>query len=57
MPGNYIEEVEIKIHQTIETMHYWFPYANSFILPAENEQVEMNMDEAVREVKRLSPEK
>ena len=34
-PGRSTEEVEIAIHQSTETMHYWYPYANSFILSLE----------------------
>ena len=61
MPGNSTEEVEIAIHQSTETMHYWYPYANSFILPVENEiepvKIESkNLEEVARKVSRLSPE-
>lgn len=47
-PGNSTEEVDIAIHQSAETMHYWYPYANSFILPEENDHV--------KEVKNLNHE-
>ena len=58
LPGNSTEEVEIQIHQSTETMHYWYPYANAFILSVENEiePVQTNVEEVARKVSRLSPE-
>ena len=54
-PGNSTEEVEIAIHQSTETMHYWYPYANSFILPEENDQVkDLKNLEAARISSRIS---
>ena len=37
-------------------MHYWYPYANSFILPEENDQVkEVKNLEVARISSRVSP--
>ena len=38
-PGNTTTTVEISIHQTKETMHYWYPYAYSFIIPSESVKI------------------